>query len=144
MSYDANRLPLGKLSKNTLTRGFQTLNDLAELLANPALADEKHNMTFSQAVDALSNSFYTIIPHIFGRSRPPTIYDDAKLKKEIELLESLSDMEIANEIMKGIDKDAGSGVHVLDRQFQQLGLEEMQPREDLNHATEPRGCMLNG
>ena len=40
MSYDANKLPLGKLSKRTLKAGFERLKELAELLANPALSDE--------------------------------------------------------------------------------------------------------
>ncbi|MCJ1453687.1 hypothetical protein MMC28_004035 [Mycoblastus sanguinarius] len=127
MDYDADKLPLGKLSKNTLQRGFKALQELGELLDNPALADEVHNMTYQQAVEAISNSFYTIIPHSFGRQRPPVIGSDERLRKEITLLESLSDMEIATAIMK--DTSGKDDINHLDRQFKGLGLQEMTPLE---------------
>jgi poly [ADP-ribose] polymerase len=50
------------------------------------------------------------------------------LKKEIELLESLSDMKDAAEIMK-VDRKTRDAIHPLDRQFAGLGLEEMTPLE---------------
>lgn len=131
MSYDANKLPLGKLSKRTLKAGFERLKELAELLTNPALADERHNMPFADAVMELTNSYYTVIPHSFGRNRPPMISSDETLKKEVELLESLSDMEIANEIMKdaNISDEMGNVAHPLDRQYAGLGMQEMTPRK---------------
>lgn len=125
LDYDANKLPLGKLSKRTLERGFEILRDLGELLTDPSVADDKHNMTWPDAIAACSNAFYTAIPHAFGRNRPPVISSDEKLKKEINLMESLSDMQIASTIMKDTGGDAA--VHALDRQFAGLGLQEMTP-----------------
>ena len=127
LDYDANKLPLGKLSKRTLERGFEILRDLGELLADPSVAESKHNMTYPDAIMACSNDFFTIIPHAFGRSRPPVISTDEKLKKEISLMESLSDMQIANDIMK--DSGGDPAVNALDRQFAGLGLREMTPRK---------------
>jgi poly [ADP-ribose] polymerase len=49
------------------------------------------------------------------------------LKKELELLESLSDMRIAEEIMKDSKKKSAGNVHPLDIQFAALKLEEMTP-----------------
>lgn len=129
MSYDANKLPLGKLSKRTLKSGYEALKELAELLANPALADEVHNMSYADAIQEISNSYYTYIPHSFGRNRPPIINNDDMLKKEVELLESLSDMSIAEGIMKDAKSDAEGSVHPLDRQYAGLGMAEMTPRE---------------
>ncbi|KAJ4201266.1 hypothetical protein NW767_006915 [Fusarium falciforme] len=126
LNYDAKKLPLGKLSKATITRGFQQLKDLAALLDDPTLAASKWGMSMPQATEHLSNTFYTVIPHAFGRNRPPIIRDNSMLKKEIELLESLSDMKDAADIMK-IDRKTVDTVHPLDRQFQGLGLEEMTP-----------------
>ena len=126
MNYDADKLPLGQLSKRTLQRGLEALKQLGELFANPTLANEQHNLTYGDAVEAISNSYYTIIPHKFGRQRPPVIHDDERLMKEIALLESLSDMEIANTIMK--DTAGDSSINALDRQFAGLGLQEMAPR----------------
>ncbi|KAJ4316207.1 hypothetical protein N0V84_007989 [Fusarium piperis] len=126
LNYDAKKLPLGKLSKATITRGFQQLKDLAALLDDPTLAASKWEMTMAEATEHISNTFYSVIPHAFGRNRPPVIRDNAMLKKEIELLESLSDMKDAADIMK-IDRKTVDTVHPLDRQFQGLGLEEMTP-----------------
>ena len=124
--YDANKLPLGKLSKRTLITGFERLKEFAELFGNPMLA-EKYNLSYAKAVEHISNSFYTAIPHAFGRKRPPVIVDEETLKKEVTLLESLGDMEIANEIMKAASSGPGKNMHYLDRQFAGLRLDEMTP-----------------
>ncbi|KAF4333469.1 hypothetical protein FBEOM_12705 [Fusarium beomiforme] len=150
LNYDANKLPLGKLSKTTITRGFQQLKDLAALIDDPTLASSKWNMTMAAATEHLSNTYYSFIPHAFGRNRPPIIRDNNLLKKEIELLESLSDMKDAAELMK-IDRKTRDTIHPLDRQFQGLGLEEMTPLDhkssEFNHLknylNESRGATHN-
>ncbi|RYP68237.1 hypothetical protein DL770_008473 [Monosporascus sp. CRB-9-2] len=126
LNYDSDKLPLGKLSKTTITRGFQALKDLSALLDDPTLAQSKYQTQFPQAAEQLSNLFYTIIPHSFGRNRPPVIRDQTMLKKEIELLESLGDMKDASLLMKSDKKDV-ERINVLDRQFQGLGMNEMTP-----------------
>lgn len=125
LNYDANKLPLGKLSKATITRGFQALKDLSALIDDQSLAAD-FGMPYHQAVEHLSNSFYSVIPHAFGRNRPPIISDTVSLKREVELLESLSDMKDAALIMK-LDKAGDKDLHPLDRQFQGLKLDEMTP-----------------
>ncbi|KAM0240361.1 hypothetical protein ACHAPO_002257 [Fusarium lateritium] len=128
LNYDANKLPLGKLSKATITRGFQQLKNLAALFDNPNLATTEYNLSVASATEQLSNTFYSLIPHAFGRNRPPVINTNQMLKKEIDLLESLSDMKDAAEIMK-IDRKTRDTIHPLDRQFAGLGMEEMTPLE---------------
>ncbi|KAL7751432.1 hypothetical protein RI367_003292 [Sorochytrium milnesiophthora] len=128
LNYDANKLPLGKLSKATITRGYQALKDLASLLNDPSLA-ANYGRPLHQAVEGLSNSYYSVIPHVFGRQRPPVINSQDMIKKEVELLESLSDMKDAELIMK-LEKKAAVGddnVHPLDKQYQGLNMEEMTP-----------------
>lgn len=126
MSYDANKLPLGKLSKRTLQTGFQILKDLSELVNNQSLAMSKYGKSYLAATEELSNRYFTIIPHVFGRNRPPVINTSDLIKKEVDLLENLTDMEIANSIVKESKDD--EMVHVLDRQFEGLRLREMTPR----------------
>lgn len=109
-------------------RGFTDFALCVEdLFANPALADEQHNSTYDETVEAISNSYYTIIPHSFGRQRPPVIHDEERLVREVALLESLANMEIANTIMD--DTTRGSNIDALDRQFAGLDLQEMTPRK---------------
>ncbi|KAK0638610.1 poly polymerase catalytic domain-containing protein [Cercophora newfieldiana] len=129
LNYDANKLPLGKLSKATITRGFQALKDLSALLDDNSLA-ANYNLPYPQAVEGLSNSYYSLIPHAFGRNRPPIINSQQMLKQEIELLESLSDMKDAALIMKTDKSD--DDVHPLDKQYQGLKMEEMTP---LDHTS---------
>lgn len=45
IGYNANKLPLGKLSKTTLKQGFEHLNELASLIKHPKLAQNKHEMS---------------------------------------------------------------------------------------------------
>ncbi|KAI0197612.1 poly polymerase catalytic domain-containing protein [Astrocystis sublimbata] len=130
LNYDAAKLPLGKLSKATITRGFQALKDLAALLDDPTLAASQYDTNFPNAAEQLSNAFFTIIPHAFGRTRPPVIQSQAALKKEIELLESLGDMKDAALLMKA---DRKEDINEVDRQFRGLGLNEMTP---LDHKSD--------
>jgi poly [ADP-ribose] polymerase len=127
LDYDAEKLPLGQLSKRTLEQGFKALKDLGELLANPNIGD----FLWAQSLERCSNMFYTLIPHNFGRQRPPIIRTEEALRKEICLMESLSDLEIANTIMEDRKNQGmeGDTVHPLDRQFAALNLEEMVPGE---------------
>lgn len=123
-NYDANKLPLGKLSKATISRGFQTLKDLSALLDDTSLAGN-YQQSPQGAIEQLSNRFYSYIPHSFGRDRPPIISSQLMLKREVELLESLSDLKDAHNIIKSEKDDAG--IHVLDSRFNALNLQEMTP-----------------
>ncbi|CAJ2513489.1 Uu.00g016080.m01.CDS01 [Anthostomella pinea] len=124
LNYDSAKLPLGKLSKSTILKGYQALKDLSALFNNPSLATSEHQTTYPQATEELSNLFYTLIPHAFGRNRPPVMQNQSMLKQEIELLESLGDMKDAALLMKTEQKDV---VNMLDRQFKGLGMNEMTP-----------------
>ncbi|EFQ34910.1 uncharacterized protein GLRG_10054 [Colletotrichum graminicola M1.001] len=125
MNYDANKLPLGKLSKATILRGFQALKNMAELFNDSTLADSKYSMSVPEATEHLSNLYYSLIPHAFGRNRPPVIQTGVMLQKEVDLLDSLSDMKIASDLMK-VDRKVHD-IHPADRQYQGLGMKEMSP-----------------
>ncbi|XXG98664.1 hypothetical protein Hte_004992 [Hypoxylon texense] len=124
LNYDAAKLPLGKLSKSTITRGFQALKDLSALLDDPTLAASQHGTSFPVAREQLSNLYFTLIPHSFGRSKPPIIQDLTLLKREIELLESLGGMKDASLV---VSTERIEMMNMLDRQFRGLGMEEMTP-----------------
>ncbi|KAK3074021.1 hypothetical protein LTR53_003917, partial [Teratosphaeriaceae sp. CCFEE 6253] len=117
LNYDVEKMPLGRLSKWTITRGYQTLKDLAALLQGPS-------GNAATDVEELSNLYYSFIPHAFGRNRPPVIRSDAMIKREIELMESLSDLKDADNILKAQDEDVQE-MHPLDFRFSSLGMNEM-------------------
>jgi poly [ADP-ribose] polymerase 2/3/4 len=128
MDYDAHKMPLGKLSKRTLTQGYQILKEIAALIGDHSLAQSEYGQSWEGALEELSNRYFSTIPHSFGRNRPPVIQDDRLMKKEIDLIESLTDMQLANEIMKTA-KGAKEkmDVHIIDRQYDGLGMQEMTP-----------------
>lgn len=121
--------PLGKLSQATIVRGLQQLKDLAALMNDPTLAFNQWNMTYTAATERLSNMYYSLVPHVFGRNFPPIINSEHHLQKEVELLQSLSDLKSASDIM---NIDRLDLVHPLDSYFNSLGLDEMSP---LNHSS---------
>lgn len=134
LNYDANKLPLGKLSQNTLKKGNLVLKEISEVLADPKMTLSKYKASQPDVLARLTSRYYTIIPHVFGRNVPPIIDTVARLKREAELIESLGDMEIATEIMAkvlsctdmhSIEKVANIGkVNVMDCHFESLQLAE--------------------
>ena len=69
-------MPLGKISKSQIAKGFEALEQIEDAIRN--------NKTSRLA--ELSSLFYTLIPHNFGRQRPPTISDNATLRKKMDML----------------------------------------------------------
>lgn len=63
LDYDANKMPLGKLSKNTLLRGYTVLKDLTAAMGTTPRRD----------IEEMSNQYFSLIPHAFGRNRPPVL-----------------------------------------------------------------------
>jgi len=126
LNYDSAKLPLGRLSKATITRGYEALKDLSALLDDPTLALAEYDLPVHGAIEHLSNRYYSTIPHSFGRNRPPVISTNEQLKQEIELMESLTDLKDADLIMKK-DKKSEEEMHLLDSRFKGLGMQEMTP-----------------
>ena len=120
--YDAKKMPLGKLSKSSLMRGYEVLKTLSSLVGG-APGDQAQ-------IEQLSNNYLSLIPHVVPRSqRPPKLDHIDKIKKEIELLEALTDMQLANDLMKNAKKgkERAEEINLLDRQFEGLGMAEMTP-----------------
>jgi len=148
LNYDANKLPLGKLSQNTLQKGNSVLKEISELLGDPSISISKYGRTQPEALADLTSRYYTLIPHIFGRATPPVIKTVDRLKREAELIESLSEMEIASEIIANVlTRDLctdrievatlqkeGQKINIIDRHFESLHLEEFQPRICCNNS----------
>ena len=57
IGYDAKKMPLGKLSKSSIEKGYEALNKLME-----EVKGKKRLQIFQQC----SNDFYSYIPHDFG------------------------------------------------------------------------------
>ncbi|KAL9243016.1 hypothetical protein vseg_016958 [Gypsophila vaccaria] len=103
-----SEMPLGKLSKGNIQRGFEALTQIQNLLENAAL---QPSVKESLIVDA-SNRFFTMIPSI----HPHVIRDEDDFKSKVKMLEALQDIEIASRLV-GFDEDSGDS---LDEKYKKL------------------------
>jgi poly [ADP-ribose] polymerase len=61
-------------------------------------------MKNSRKLEALSSRFYTLIPHSFGRQRPPTISNEETVRKKMDMLLVLADIELVQELESESEK----------------------------------------
>ncbi|KAG6703967.1 hypothetical protein I3842_07G112300 [Carya illinoinensis] len=100
IGYNADKLPLGKLSKSTILKGYDVLKRIADVIG-------KSNR---KKLEELSGEFYTVIPHDFGfrKMREFVIDSPQKLKHKLEMVEALAEIEVATKLLKddtGIEDD---------------------------------------
>ncbi|KAI1169591.1 PARP-domain-containing protein [Nemania sp. FL0916] len=128
IGYNKDKMPLGKLGKASLQKGFEQLKELSSLIKHPSLAQNKYNRDREEVIEEWTNKYYSTIPHVFGRDRPPLIDNDDILRREVAMLDTLTDMEVANTIMKSTSKSKdATSVNKLDAHFKDLQLKELSP-----------------
>ena len=109
LEIDTNKMPLGKISKKQIKDAFQYLKDIeAEL--------KKSHPNHGALVEATS-MFYTLIPHDFGMMKPPLINNNEMLKRKMDLLDILGDLEIASKLLTTAKK---TGVNPIDQAYETL------------------------
>ncbi|KAM3687873.1 hypothetical protein ACJW31_10G107300 [Castanea mollissima] len=117
IGYNANKLPLGKLSKSTIMKGYDVLKRIADVIGQ---SDRRK-------LEQLSGEFYTVIPHDFGfkKMREFVIDSPQKLKHKLEMVEALSEIEVATKLLKD---DTGTEGDPLYSHYQRLH-SELSPLE---------------
>ncbi|XP_057838730.2 poly [ADP-ribose] polymerase 2 isoform X1 [Cryptomeria japonica] len=92
IGYNADKLPLGKLSKSTILKGYEVLKRISVAIENQNRNDIRH----------LSSEFYTVIPHDFGFKKMYDFVIDTphKLKQKVEMVEALGEIELATKLLK--------------------------------------------
>ena len=93
IGYNVNKMPLGKLSKNSIQKGYKVLQELEEEL-NKKKSNEK-------TLSDLSSQFYSLIPHDIGHQKMSHFILNTKKKvtQKLQLIESLAEIKIATEIL---------------------------------------------
>ena len=112
MNLDVKKMPLGKLSKSQIAKGFEVLEKLDEAIKEKSRSK----------IETLTSCFYTVIPHSFGRNRPPLIADEETLKLKFDMLSVLGDIEIAQGLQKTVivKQEEEEVDHPLDVNYQLL------------------------
>ncbi|KIY45292.1 PARP-domain-containing protein, partial [Fistulina hepatica ATCC 64428] len=101
--------------------------EIADVIDQPTGAAAQRYGGQREALLTLSGSYYSIIPHDFGRQRPLVIDDQSLLKRELELVDALGDMEVASKLISASTDGPGESVHPLDAGFISLGLTSFEP-----------------
>ncbi|XP_073325060.1 protein mono-ADP-ribosyltransferase PARP3 [Pagrus major] len=95
MNLDIKKMPLGKLSKTQIAKGFDVLEEIE------AAMNQKGGRA---RLEELSSKFFTTVPHNFGRQRPPTIDNKEIVEKKKEMLMVLADIELAQTLKSETEK----------------------------------------
>eukprot|EP01116_Phalansterium_solitarium_P005995 TRINITY_DN18306_c0_g1_i1.p1 TRINITY_DN18306_c0_g1~~TRINITY_DN18306_c0_g1_i1.p1 ORF type:complete len:810 (+),score=221.49 TRINITY_DN18306_c0_g1_i1:227-2656(+) len=88
---DVSKMPLGKLSKKQINKGYSILKEVEDILNSGTPSTAK-------LLDC-ANRFYTLIPHAFGMKAPPVINSKKMVQDKLDMLDALQDMEIASKII---------------------------------------------
>merc|ERR1719245_1533090 len=124
IGYDAIKLPLGKIHVKLIKNAYEILkeieNELGQNDDESSSDEEEMNLRRSKrarsrkrakasnkssykvnryALTQLSSTYYTLIPHEFGYRIPPPINSEILLKKEMKLIEALSEIEVASRLL---------------------------------------------
>ncbi|EPY23145.1 poly [ADP-ribose] polymerase [Strigomonas culicis] len=94
LNIDTKRMPLGKISKEQIKKGYEILQKVEALLSGNKKA------AAGGSLEELSSAFYTLIPHDFGFQRPPLINTKDMVKVKGELLDTLGQLEIATKLLE--------------------------------------------
>ncbi|CAL9164864.1 poly [ADP-ribose] polymerase 1-like isoform X1 [Musa acuminata AAA Group] len=86
-----SEMPLGKLTKKNIQKGFEALTEIQNLVCN---SDYDPAIKESLIIDA-SNRFFTLIPSI----HPHVIRHEDDVKAKVKMLEALQDIEIASRLV---------------------------------------------
>jgi poly [ADP-ribose] polymerase len=111
LDLDVRKMPLGKISKQQVTKGYELLRQIEQVL--------QHNDT-NKAFQLLqlTNQFYATIPHAYKTNQKPELIDNhATLKRKMQQLEILLDLQIAATLLKH-DQTELTRTHPLDRHYQ--------------------------
>ncbi|CAN6561529.1 unnamed protein product [Malus baccata var. baccata] len=90
--YNADKLPLGKLSKSTILKGYNILQRISDVIGS----------SNRELIEQLSGEFYTVIPHDirFKKMRKFVIDTPQKLKHKLEMVEALGEIEVTTKLLK--------------------------------------------
>merc|ERR1740131_420319 len=113
MQYDTRKAPLGKVTTEQISAGYAALKRISEFVKEGKLRD-------SGLVQAC-NDFYTTIPHEFGFKTPPLIKTKEEVKSKLQLLEALSDIQVALKLLS--DVSSSDGENPVDRSYAKLDID---------------------
>ncbi|KAG9407567.1 Poly [ADP-ribose] polymerase 3 [Aphanomyces cochlioides] len=113
MNLDPKRMPLGTLSIKQIQKGVAILDDLQASLdgGNPR----------TSTLQTLSAKFYQLIPHAYPRHViPPVLNTPVQLKEKYQMLSTLHDIVVAQDVEKALGESEPVKQNSLDLKYAEL------------------------
>jgi poly [ADP-ribose] polymerase 1 len=120
MEIDTQKMPLGKLSRNTINEGFKALNELQNILTEPAIVTDEEagkQAALKGRIVSLTNRFYNFIPHVAPPTGLKLLETLEQVRVKSELLSALQDLEVAS---KMVSSSSCEGEHPIDAHYKKL------------------------
>ncbi|KAK7576565.1 hypothetical protein V9T40_012851 [Parthenolecanium corni] len=95
MELDLEKMPLGKLSKKQIQQAYQVLTKVQNELTKAGGGDVD-----VKSLIGYTNQFFSLIPHDFDIDTPPLLNSLELIKKKVDMLDALMDIEIAYSMLK--------------------------------------------
>ena len=104
-------MPLGKLSKSSIEKGYEALKKLSEEVKGKGRVEK---------FQEYSNDFYSYIPHDFGfiKMQNFVLNTERKIKEKLEMLQSLQDIQIYTKILS--EGKLASDINEIDSNYLRL------------------------
>lgn len=111
LNVDSKRLPLGKISKSQIEEAHAVLKYISDLLQYRNSTNETtlEGMSIDDILLTASSQLWTLIPYASSRGCPPPVINtDDQIKECSDMLDTLSNIQIAAEIMTSSCNDIDS------------------------------------
>ena len=94
--YDAKRMPLGRLAKPSIVKGYEALKEL--------LQEVRGDRQTKDGINKWSSAFYSHIPHDFGMKNISgfLLNTEQKIRNKLELLQSIEDIQIYTKMIEDL------------------------------------------
>lgn len=116
IGYDAKKMPLGKLAKTSILKGYEILQSLSEEIKKAESKNKQEN------INELSGKFYSEIPHDFGFKNMINFVLDSekKIKEKLEMLQSLEEIQVFTKLLD--EGSINSDINELDSNYAKLNI----------------------
>ncbi|EER18286.1 conserved hypothetical protein [Perkinsus marinus ATCC 50983] len=119
---DMRKMPLGALSAAQLRRGLEVLSELSSLLRLDE-ATKRATHGFDLRIRDATNRFYSLVPHTISKSTAAAAKAKLNTLKKVEkAVDDVTDLLSIVDFTDARDRAATGHGHVLDRQFDALGV----------------------
>lgn len=113
IGYDAKKMPLGKLAKSSIEKGYQALNDLMGEIKGKNRQD---------LINQYNNAFYSNIPHDVGFTKMASLMlkTEKQVKEKLEMLQSLEDIKVFTKLLD--EGKVAEDINELDSNYLKLNM----------------------